>query len=73
MSILYFLVVFFFDSVHYCEITKQKTSLPLLSCGQKNCVGLPWRLSGKEAACQCRRQWSDPTCLRATKPTHHNY
>ena len=32
MSILYFLVVFFFDSVHYCEITKQKTSLPLLSC-----------------------------------------
>uniref|UniRef100_A0AC11DUW9 Thioredoxin domain containing 9 n=1 Tax=Ovis aries TaxID=9940 RepID=A0AC11DUW9_SHEEP len=36
--------------------------------------GLPWWLSGKEYACQCRRHvfnpWEDPTCLRATKPVH---
>ena len=39
-------------------------------------VGLPWWLSGKETACQCRRPaksvrsliQEDPTCLRATKP-----
>ena len=37
-------------------------------------------LSGKESTCQCRRNrfdpWSfiqeNPTCLGATKPTHHN-
>ena len=40
--------------------------------------GLLWWLSGEESACRCRRHgfipWSgkDPTCLRATKPLHHN-
>ena len=39
----------------------------------------PWWLSGKESACQCRRQrvqslvQEDPTCPRATEPMHHNY
>ena len=47
----------------------------------KNCLsyGLPWQLSGKESACQCRRYrvqslvWEDPTCCGAAKPTLHNY
>ena len=41
-------------------------------------MGLPWWLSSKESAYQCRRHrfesldQEDPTCLGATKPTHHN-
>ena len=41
--------------------------------------GLPWWLSGKESTCQRQETWvlslgqEDSTCLRATKPTHHNY
>ena len=43
---------------------------------------LPWWLSIKESACQCRRHmhcvsrsliWENSTCHRATKPTRHNY
>ena len=26
----------------------------------KEVVGLPWTLSGKEPACQCREHWFDP-------------
>ena len=41
-------------------------------------VPVPWRLSGKEFACQCRRHgfdslvWEDPTCQDAAKLGHHN-
>ena len=40
--------------------------------------GLPWWLSGKESACQCRRHGSipdqeDPTCHRTAKLVCHNY
>ena len=43
-------------------------------------LGLSWWSSGKESAFQCRERgfdpWlgnEDPTCLRETKPMHHNY
>ena len=42
--------------------------------------GLPWWLSGKESARQCRRhkfspscRKKDPTCCGASKPTHYDY
>ena len=41
--------------------------------------GLLWWLSGKEYTCQRQEKWvlslgwEDSTCLRATKPMHHNY
>ena len=49
----------------------------LSGLGRKSLWGLPWWLSGKESACQFRRQigsliWEDPTCCRTTKPAHHN-
>ena len=39
-------------------------------------MGIPCQLSGKESACQCKRQvWSliceDSPCLRAPKPVHN--
>ena len=40
-------------------------------------VSLPWWLSGKEFACQCRRHgfdslvWKDPTCQDAAKLVHN--
>jgi len=45
---------------------------------RKAVKGLPWWLSGKESACQCRRHRSplvleDPTCQGATKPMLYNY
>ena len=46
----------------------------------KECLGLPWWLSGKESACQCRRHrqvgsriWEDPSCRRAAKPVHNGW
>ena len=43
----------------------------------KVCAGLPWRLTGKESTCQCRRHRflipEDPTWQGATKTMHHNY
>ena len=41
---------------------------------ESKCRGLPWWLSGKESACQCRKWvhslvWEDPTCCRATTAT----
>ena len=38
-------------------------------------VGLPWWLSGKESACQCRRSliWEDPTCCGKTRSMCHSY
>ena len=48
------------------QVTKNQTS------------ELPWWLSGKESACQCRRQWvrflalEDPTCQGALKPVYYN-
>ena len=43
---------------------------------QNPVVELPWWLSGKESACQCRRQfqflvWEDLSCHGAAKPMHH--
>ena len=41
--------------------------------------GLPWWLSAKESACQCKRHGfdpfpeEDPTCLGAAKPRNHSY
>ena len=40
-------------------------------------LGLPWWLSGKESACQCRRQGFDPwsgkiSHATMTKPAHHD-
>ena len=39
---------------------------------------LPWWLSGKESACQCRRRcqslgWEDPACCGAAELLHHSY
>ena len=44
----------------------------LSKLSEEGMAGFPWCLSGKESACQCRRQVpslirDDPTCLRATK------
>ena len=41
-------------------------------------LGLPWWLSGKESACQCRKHefvpiWEDPTRHGPTKPVSHNH
>ena len=56
------------------QLCTRKTNNPIKS-GQK---GFPWWLSGKESACQCKRQirsliWEDSTCRRAIKVVHHNY
>ena len=46
---------------------------------KKTTEGLSWWLCGKEVAYQCRKTQvlslvqEDPTCLRPTKPVHHNY
>ena len=45
---------------------------------QNPVVELPWWLSGKESACQCKRQfwllvWEDLSCHGAAKPIHHIY
>ena len=67
------------DGKPLCRSFSVAANLKLLqSSSKKEYRGLPWGLSGKESACQCRRRvWflvpEDPTCLRATKPMHHNY
>ena len=53
-------------------------SLSVKLSKKKKSKGASWWLSGKESACQYRRQFQplileDPTCHRATKPVHHNY
>ena len=41
--------------------------------------GFPWWVSGKESACQCRRDTvqflgqEDPRCCRAPRPVRHSY
>ena len=37
-----------------------KDSNHILSNGSKSMLGLPWWLSSKESACQCRRHGCDP-------------
>ena len=37
-----------------------KDSNHILSNGSKSMLGLPWWLSSKESACQCRRHGFDP-------------
>ena len=44
-----------------------------LEPSEKNPSGFLWWLSGKESACQCRRQGSIPDLGRSQTPMCHNY
>ena len=66
----------------FCLLLMQHATSNVKELWHQNLLhGLPWWLSGKESTCKCRRNgfdpWSliqeNPTCLRATKPMHHNY
>ena len=65
------------DTTHFtgCSSTPSAALLSL----KWSCSGLPWGLSGKESACQCKGHgvWSlireDPACRGTTKPVRHNY
>ena len=71
-------LVWHFPSAKSKELSKQD-HLSSKNILQGWRAGLPWWLSGKESACQCRRHgldlWSgeDPTCLGATKSAGHSY
>ena len=71
-------LVWHFPSAKSKELSKQD-HLSSKNILQGWRAGLPWWLSGKESACQCRRPgldlWSgeDPTCLGATKSAGHSY
>ena len=64
--------------VIYLPIDNQ-FSIPGRSLKSYQSLGLSWCLRGKESTCQYYRHelrsliHEDPTCLRATKPMHHNY
>ena len=59
--------------------TKKTTKvLSRKKMSRKGNVQLPWWLSGKESACQCRRDGldlirEDHTCCGAAKPMNDNY
>ena len=62
--------------LYMCQLPGQDTSYQNLSLKMHQ-MGLPWRFSGKESACQCRRHRFDPWSARSLgegngKPLQHS-